>query len=148
MGREGDVYTGNEMPVKKPQPESPREATRIEAAIDERLDQELFKALSDSTRLLVLSCLIKVGRPCTASELAECCDVEFSVANKHLKILVAAEVLRSEKRGRTVWYEARCGDLCDRLLRLIDAIVVWCPNLRGEKPTKTGQSCCGTIREG
>ncbi len=134
------------MPLLNSHPDSPESAIRIRAAIDERLDERLFKALSDPTRLLVLSCLIKCGRPCSVSEVAGCCDVEFSVVNKHMKVLAAAGVLSVEKQGRTVWYAPRCGDLCKRFARLIDAIAEWCPNLAqpGSKPT--GTPCCAASR--
>jgi ArsR family transcriptional regulator len=132
------------MPVSSRQPASPHDAQHIVAAIDEQLDQALFKALGDATRCRVLSCLIKCGRPCSASEVARCCDVEFSVVNKHLKILASTGVLHAEKSGRTVWYTARCGDLCQRLLDLVDAIAEWCPNLPADKPRKIGAACCTT----
>ncbi|MFG0242354.1 MAG: ArsR/SmtB family transcription factor [Phycisphaerales bacterium JB054] len=136
------------MPLKTAHPASPESARRVNAAIDTRLDQRLFKALSDANRLVVLSCLIKCGRPCSVSELAECCDIEFSVVNKHLKVLAAAGVLSAEKQGRTVWYAARCGDLCERFARLIDAIAEWCPNLEQQGGQPAAASCCTASRGG
>ncbi len=133
------------MPLLTPHPETPEFARGLKAAIDDRLDQQLFKALSDPTRLLVLSCLVKCGRPCSVSEVAECCDVEFSVVNKHMKVLAAAGVLAAEKAGRTVWYAARCGDLCERLALLIDAIAEWCPNLASSDPS-ISEPCCSASR--
>jgi len=124
-------------------PASPESALRVKAAIDDRLDQQLFKALADPTRLLVLSCLVKCGRAVSVSEVAECCDVDFSVVNRHMKILESVGVLSAEKRGRTVWYTALCGDLCDRLSALIDAIAEWCPNLESPSKRRPGASCCG-----
>lgn len=129
------------MPLKIAHPESPKAAIRVNAAIDDRLETQLFKAMSDPTRQLVLSCLVKCGRPCSVSEIAECCAVDFSVVNKHLKMLADAGVLSAEKEGRTVWYAARCGELCERFARLIDAIVEWCPNL-AESGQKTPATCC------
>lgn len=122
-------------------------ALRLSAEIDERLDLGLFKALADENRLRVLSCLVKCGRPCSASEVADCCEVEFSVVNKHLKILARAGVLEAEKRGRTVWYAARCGDLCQRLSALVDAIGEWCPNRPQHAAKPRGAPCCAK-REG
>lgn len=136
------------MPVSELHPESPEAASRIVAAIDQRLDAQLFKALSDPTRLLILSCLVKCGRPCSVSEVAECCDVEFSVVNKHLKMLALAGVLGAEKKGRTVWYAARCGDLCTRFARLIEAIGEWCPNMADGTPPPPPTGCCGARRRG
>lgn len=130
------------MPPFAAHPDSPESALRVRAAIDDRLDQRLFRALSDPTRLRVLSCLVKCGRPCSVSEIAECCAVDFSVVNRHMKILADAGVLQAEKRGRTVWYSARCGDLCARLAELIDAIAEWCPNLGSRRNRATGSPCC------
>jgi len=129
----------------KSTPKTPRAAARRRAAIDERLDQELFRALSDRTRLRLLACLIKCGRPCSVTETAEACAVDFSVVNKHLKALAAAGVLSADKRGRVVWYAARCGDLSQRLAALIDAIAEWCPNLvaGSPEPRSSGATCCG-----
>gem|GEM_PF-1186914 len=142
----GPIYTGKYMPLLTAHPDSPESALRVKAAIDTRLDQQLFKALSDPTRLLVLSCLVKCGRPCSVSEVAECCEVEFSVVNKHMKVLAAAGVLSAEKEGRTVWYTARCGDLCERFARLIDAIAEWCPNLAQPGGKPAGTPCCAASR--
>lgn len=135
------------MPVLSKYPDTPDSAIGVKAAIDDRLDLQLFKALSDPTRLLVLSCLVKCGRPCSVSEVAQCCDVEFSVVNKHMKVLAAAGVLLAEKKGRTVWYAARCGDLCERFAGLIDAIAEWCPNLTSPN-SSVSASCCATAQRG
>lgn len=90
------------------------------------------------------------------SEVAECCDVEFSVVNKHMKVLAAAGVLAAEKQGRVVWYRARCGDLCERFAHLIDAIAEWCPNLPqgsssaspGNAANRAGKVCCSGSCQG
>lgn len=141
-GRSERAYTGTAMPVSVLHPETPESAARLPAAIDEQLDLQLFKALADPTRLLVLACLIKCGRRCSVSEVAECCSVDFSVVNKHMKVLAAAGVLSAEKEGRTVWYAARCSDLCERFARLIDAIAEWCPNLDQPGHKGVAGSCC------
>jgi ArsR family transcriptional regulator len=137
-----------EMPLSNLHPDSPAAALRVSAAIDDRLDQRLFKALADPTRLLVLSCLVKCGRPCSVSELAASCEVDFSVVNKHMKVLAAADIVAARKEGRTVWYAARCGDLCDRFARLIDAIAEWCPNLPASGRETPGSPCCASPKRG
>jgi ArsR family transcriptional regulator len=131
------------MPVSRAHPDTPAAAARLRVDLDDRLDLELFKALADGNRLRVLSCLVKCGRPCSTSEVAESCEVEFSVVNKHLKILARAGVLEAEKRGRTVWYAARCGDLSGRLSALVDAIGEWCPNRPQRAAKPHGAPCCG-----
>ncbi len=90
---------------------TPKEAANIVAALDNLLVTELFKALSDDTRNLLLSCLSKCGRACSVSEIAECCAVDLSVVSRHLSILEAAGVLESQKTGRTVFYSVKFEDL-------------------------------------
>ncbi|MCA9245173.1 MAG: helix-turn-helix transcriptional regulator, partial [Phycisphaerales bacterium] len=71
--------------------------------MDRQLDTDLFKALGDPTRARLLACLLKCGRPCSVTEVAECCAVDFSVVARHLGLLARVGVLDSEKKGRTVW---------------------------------------------
>ena len=107
-------------------PPSPRHAARKKAAIDRCLDPDLFKALADPTRLSLLACLIKCGRPCSVTEVAECCSVDFSVVTRHLAHLAREGLLTAEKQGRTVWYAPCCADLTGRLRDLANAIDEWC----------------------
>ena len=126
--------------VTKRIPGSPRQAGRRRAAVDRRLDTDLFKALGDPTRARLLACLVKCGRPCSVTEVAECCAVDFSVVARHLGLLARVGVLEAEKKGRTVWYVARCRDLSTRLRALAEAIDEWCP------ATECGSApgCCGS----
>ncbi|RMH13313.1 MAG: transcriptional regulator [Planctomycetota bacterium] len=119
--------------VSKCQPRSPRQAARRRAAVDRLLDTTLFKALSDQTRATLLACLIKCGRPCSVSELAECCSVDFSVVARHLSVLARAGAVEANKQGRTVWYSARCAHLCETLHALAEAIEDWCPQLEARE---------------
>lgn len=130
------------MPAIRKRPSAPRDAARIRAPLDEQLDARLFKALSDPTRLRLLSCLVKCGRPCSVTEVAASCAVDFSVVNKHLKLLTEAGVLAAEKHGRVVWYAARCGDLSRHFSELVDAIAAWCPNLPAPPQHPAGAPCC------
>ncbi len=116
-------------------PRDPRAAARRAAAVDRRLDPDLFKALSDPTRAKLLACLVKCGRPCSVSEVAACCAVDFSVVARHLGLLARIDLLAVEKKGRTVWYHARGAMLAARLRALADAIDEWRP-AAGE--------CCAT----
>jgi arsenate reductase (thioredoxin) len=101
---------------------TPRLAAQKPAALDDQLDSELFKALADPTRTRLLASLVKCGRPCSVTEVAACCYVDFSVVARHLGLLARAGVLEATKEGRTVWYVARCEDLAARLRALADAI--------------------------
>lgn len=103
-------------------PASPRAAARRRTELDRRLDLEFFRALADPTRARLFACLIKCRRPCSVTEVAECCAVDFSVVARHLGILARAGILSAEKKGRTVWYAARREELTARLRGLADAI--------------------------
>ncbi len=118
---------------KSYRPASPRQAARRKARVDSLLDPELFKALGDPTRVLLLRCLLKCKRACSVSEVAECCDVDFSVVARHLSLLARAGVLESKKEGRTVWYTPRCEELAGIFRDLADAIDDCAP-----------AACCGS----
>jgi ArsR family transcriptional regulator len=106
-------------------PATPRQASRRRATVDRLLDPALFKALGEPTRARVLACLIKCRRPCSVTEVAACCSIDFSMVARHLAALARAGVLRMNKRGRTVWYEAPAGELAGRFRALADAIEEW-----------------------
>ena len=103
-------------------PLSPRQAARRRAPVDSLLDADLFKALADPTRLQLLRCLLKCRRACSVSEVAECCEVDFSVVARHLGQLARAGVLEARKEGRTVWYNARCEALASTFRDLAASI--------------------------
>lgn len=131
----------------KPRPGSPATAAGCRRKIDRLLDPELFKALSDGTRVKLLACLAKCGRACSVGEVAECCDVDLSVVSRHLTQLARAGVVESEREGRTVMYRVRYGGLTRALRDLADAIDECCP--AGEcGPGSSGEGCgCKTTCE-
>ncbi|KLU07551.1 Transcriptional regulator, ArsR family [Rhodopirellula islandica] len=100
---------------------NPQEASQCCGPIDDSLDAELFKALGEPTRLKLLSCLAKCGRPCSVTELAECCVVDLSVVSRHLSALEKAGVLTATKEGRTVFYAVRYKHLTDSFRTLAKA---------------------------
>ena len=71
-------------------PLTPRHAAARKGPIDAALDADLFKALGDPTRLQLLACLAKCARPCSVSEVADCCHVDLSVVSRHLALLQRA----------------------------------------------------------
>lgn len=103
-------------------PASPRAAARRRAALDRVLDAPLFRVLGDPTRLRLLSCLARCRRPCSTTETAACCDLDFSTVSRHLAALRDAGILRSRKDGRTVWHEADAAGLAARLRAVADAL--------------------------
>ncbi len=101
---------------------TPRQASRRRARIDRVLEPELLRALGEPTRARLLSCLLKCGRPCSVTEIAACCSIDFSMVARHLGTLARAGVLTCEKRGRTVWYAADAASLSATFRDLADAI--------------------------
>lgn len=103
-------------------PPSPKQAVRRRARFDRLLDPEMLKVLAEPTRMRLLSCLLKCGRPCSVTELAECCSIDFSMVARHLSLLARVGLLSGEKKGRTVWYSADAPALAARFRNLADAI--------------------------
>jgi len=114
--------------ITKHRPTTPKQAAKRVFPLDKALDAELFKALSDPTRLKLLACLSKCGRMCSVTEVAECCSVDFSVVSRHLSMLADAGVLESKKDGRTVFYQVQFARLCGALRSIADAIEQCCPS--------------------
>jgi ArsR family transcriptional regulator len=115
---------------KRP-PGSPASAARRRAPLDRHLDPDLFKALGDPTRLLLLSCLCKCARECTVSEVGQCCHVDLSVVSRHLATLERVGAVRSRREGRTVFYAAEFQHLTQTLRALADALDQ-CANCRAD----------------
>jgi ArsR family transcriptional regulator len=105
-------------------PATPRQAARRKSRLDRVLDPALFKALSDPTRLSLLACVVKCGRACSVTEIAECCALDFSMVARHLATMARAGVLTSQKAGRTVWYAAS-PDLAAWFRVVAEAIEEW-----------------------
>jgi ArsR family transcriptional regulator, arsenate/arsenite/antimonite-responsive transcriptional repressor len=101
---------------------SPKKALRVRGPIDATLDVELFRALGDPTRLVLLACLAKCARPCSVSEVAECCRVDLSVVSRHLSLMARAGLLEARKEGRIVRYSVRFSFFAGALRALADAI--------------------------
>ncbi|GAA5509040.1 metalloregulator ArsR/SmtB family transcription factor [Novipirellula caenicola] len=111
-----------------------KQASLCTGPIDDLLDADLFKALGEPTRLKLLSCLAKGGRPCSVTELTECCEVDFSVVSRHLSVLEKAGVLTATKQGRTVFYAVRYKHLNEVFRELAKAIEDCRPKRRSKKP--------------
>jgi ArsR family transcriptional regulator, arsenate/arsenite/antimonite-responsive transcriptional repressor len=112
---------------KHSHPRSPKQAARRAGPVDRQLDPAFFSVLADPTRVKLLACVAKCGGPRSVGEIAECCSVDLSGVSRHLAFLARAGWLEVEKKGRTVLYKARYGELCHRLRSLADAIEQCCP---------------------
>ena len=94
--------------------------------IDELLDSQFFKALSDSSRLSVLSRLAAVGNHKTVTEIAACCPQSMSVVSRHLKVLKESGIVQAEKQGKEVFYSFRNKAVAAQLRQLADTIETCC----------------------
>ena len=99
------------------------------------MDPAYFKALGDPGRISILSELAQCENPCTVTEIANKCPVDVSVVSRHLAVLRDAGILKSEKRGKQVYYSVLFSDIANTLREMADAIDKCCPacNQKGEK---------------
>lgn len=122
---------------------SPKQAARWRSRFDRVLNPDLLKALAEPTRARLLSCLLKCSRPCSVTEVAECCSIDFSMVARHLSTMARAGLLTSEKKGRTVWYVADGPSLAATFRDLADAIDELTP-----ADSCCGSGCCGDAPDG
>ena len=74
---------------------------------DERVSElaDLFRLMGDATRLrIILSCL---SGPASVGEIAARVEASPSLVSHHLRLLRAARIVRSERRGRQIFYSPR-----------------------------------------
>jgi len=109
---------------------TPRQAASCCRPVDDLLAPGFFKAMSDPTRVRLLGCLIKCGRPCTLGEVAECCSVDLSVVSRHLKALATEGLLEATRSGRSVSYAVRYDHISSILRGLAEAIEECAPTAR------------------
>ncbi len=64
-----------------------------------------FKALGDETRLQIVEYLM-FEEQC-ACDFTSCVNKDQTTVSRHLKILVEAELLKSEKKGRNIIYKIK-----------------------------------------
>jgi ArsR family transcriptional regulator, arsenate/arsenite/antimonite-responsive transcriptional repressor len=92
------------------------------AALAAHLRPELFQALCEPVRLVLVARLATAASPLTVSEVAGCCGVHLSGVSRHLAVLKLAGVVRAERSGREVRYELAGDELVRALRGIADAI--------------------------
>lgn len=122
-------------------PATPALAACCQGPLDTLLDPELFKALADPTRLALIACIAKCARPCSVSEVAQCCAVDMSVVSRHLAQLARAGILEAAKDGRVMRYSVRYVELCVTLRSLAAALEECCPDSDNMKGAGN-ERCC------
>ena len=66
---------------------------------------ELFKSLSDPTRLKIIKFLSQHKQPKCVNALTKHFDISQSAVSQHLKVLKQAEIVKGERRGNFVHYQ-------------------------------------------
>lgn len=107
-------------------------------ALARHLRPDLFKALCDPSRLLLLAHLAVTPEPLSVSEASGCCGVHLSGTSRHLSMLRQAGVVLAERSGREVRYRLDAGSLVGALRGLADAIEDCCG----------AQGCCASPSRG
>lgn len=66
---------------------------------------DVFKAIADPTRRSII--LLLAMSPMTPNAIAEQFDTSRQAVSKHLQVLSQSGILKSETRGREVFYEVK-----------------------------------------
>lgn len=65
---------------------------------------EMFRLMGDPSRLKIIAACL--GAPMCVSDIAANLGLSQPLVSHHLRLLRAARVLRSERRGKQIFYEA------------------------------------------
>jgi len=76
---------------------------------------EVFKALGDDTRLRIVKCLL--NQEYCACDFTSEIEKDQTTISRHLKILVDAGILKSEKKGRNIIYSIKNKDTKEMLIK-------------------------------
>ncbi|MEM7647361.1 MAG: hypothetical protein AAF203_10660 [Pseudomonadota bacterium] len=82
----------------------------------------LLKALGEFNRLSMIYKLCQCKTPQNAMCLCDCCQVDTSVASRHLKVLTQEDIITCERRGRERAYSLNREKLAKSLRSLADKI--------------------------
>ncbi len=107
------------------------EQPMVESPIEDQLTDLMFKALASSTRREILTLLVTGvadDAACCTTEAVCACDLADGLGlgaptvSHHMKILIEAQLVASEKRGQWVHYSLRP----EGIRRLMDSLGALC----------------------
>ncbi|MGK0172633.1 MAG: DNA-binding transcriptional ArsR family regulator [Gammaproteobacteria bacterium] len=82
---------------------------------------DMFHLMGDGSRLrIILTCL---GEPVCVGDIAEQLCLSGSLVSHHLRLLRAARVLRSQRRGRKIFYSVADEHIRHVLLDMLEHVV-------------------------
>jgi len=96
-----------QQPISLPVLPAPTPATKFTCPLDQEQAKQqarIFKALSDATRLRILSLLSKHGGEMCVFEIVECFSLAQPTLSHHLRILHAAGLVDFQKRSLYAYY--------------------------------------------
>ncbi len=82
--------------------------------------EQLASIFGNLTRLKILSCLI--NKPKNVSQLIKTCNLSQSAVSQHLEKLRAIKLVKTEKKGREIYYQLtkkQAGKIAKQLLIFI-----------------------------
>ncbi len=88
---------------------------------------QVFKTLSDPTRLRILRLLLDAGKELCVCELVDSLEEPQYNISKHVTAMRAAGLLKSRKEGRWVYYSPRDAD--GEFLKLLSLAVAAIPSV-------------------
>ena len=75
---------------------------------------EIFKALSDETRLRIIRLLIAAGRELCCCEITDSLGESQYNISRHLKVLKNAALIKDRKEGRWVYFHIANRSFCTK----------------------------------
>lgn len=84
--------------------------------------QTTLKALADPVRREILS-ILKNGE-LSAGEICNRFDITDAAVSRHLSVLKESDLIRSNRRGKYIYYELNTS--------VLEEIMLWISNLKGE----------------
>lgn len=84
--------------------------------------QNVMRALSDPTRREILN-LLKSGS-LAATDIADHFDISGAAVSKHLSVLREAELVRTRREGKYIYYELSAS--------VLEEVLLWIQDLREE----------------
>ena len=91
------------------------------ARLDRALDSDLFKTLSESIRCKILR-IVAINGPMDVMSVAEYFSQDRSVISRHLTMMAAAGILKSEKNKRSKIYWVNGPAILEKLERMTETV--------------------------
>lgn len=106
---------------KMNKPKKNKSLSKFTSRLDEALDSELFKTLSEPIRCKILR-VVAINGPMDVMSVANLFPQDRSVISRHLALMCKANVLMSEKKSRSQIYWVNGKAFLEKLERMTETI--------------------------